>query len=46
MNDQKRKITDLEKELKSANLHIQNLTGLNSEKDQLIDKLNKKLVKS
>ena len=33
MNDQKRKITDLEKELKSANLHIQNLTGLNSEKD-------------
>ena len=45
MNDQKRKIVDLEKELKNANQHIQQLTHINQEKDLMIEKLNKKLVK-
>lgn len=46
MNDQKRKIGDLEKELKSANQHIQHLTQLNYEKDAIIEKLNKKIAKA
>ena len=45
MQEQKRKITDLEKELKNANMHIQNLSLLNNDKDNIIEKLNKKLQK-
>ena len=45
MNEQKRKITELEKELKNANMHIQNLSLLNNDKDNIIEKLNKKLQK-
>lgn len=45
MNDQKRKIIDLERELKSANIHIQNLSLLNNDKDIVIEKLQKKLKK-
>ena len=45
MNDQKRKIIDLDKELKNANMHIQNLSLLNNDKDMIIEKLTKKLKK-
>ena len=45
MNDQKRKIIDLEKELRNANMHIQNLSLLNTDKDMIIEKLTKKLQK-
>ena len=45
LNDQKRKIIDLEKELKQANMHIQNLSLLNNDKDNIIEKLQKKLQK-
>ena len=45
MTEQKRKISELEKELKSANMHIQNLSLLNNDKDNIIEKLNKKLQK-
>jgi len=45
MNEQKRKIGELEKELKNANMHIQNLSLLNNDKDNIIEKLNKKLQK-
>ena len=45
MNEQKRKILDLEKELKNANMHIQNLSLLNNDKDIQIEKLQKKLQK-
>ena len=39
MNDQRRKIGDLDKELKNANWQIQNLTTLGLEKDVQIEKL-------
>ena len=45
MNDQKKKIGDLEKELKNANDHIQNLSLINHDKDLIIEKLNRKLQK-
>ena len=45
LNDQKRKITDLEKELRSATVHIQNLSMLQQEKDQEIQKLNHTVTK-
>ena len=46
MNDQRRKIGDLDKELKNANWQIQNLTTLSLEKDVAIEKLTKKLSKA
>ena len=45
MNEQKRKIIDLDKELRNANMHIQNLSLLNNDKDLTIEKLQKKLQK-
>lgn len=45
MNEQKRKIIDLDMELKNANMHIENLSLLNNDKDNIIDKLTKKLQK-
>ncbi len=43
MNDMKRKVFDLDKELRNANMHIQNLSLLNTDKDMIIEKLEKKL---
>lgn len=45
LNDQKKKVTELEKELKSANQHIQNLSILQEEKETVITKLTKKVTK-
>jgi kinesin family protein 4/21/27 len=45
LNDQKKKITDLEKELRSATMHIQNLSQLQQEKDNEILKLNRTVTK-
>jgi uncharacterized protein YbaP (TraB family) len=45
LNDQKKKIVDLEHELKSANEHIQYLSQLNQDKDINIQKLTRKFEK-
>lgn len=45
LNDQKKKIVDLEHELKSANEHIQYLSQLNQDKDMNIQKLTRKFEK-
>lgn len=44
LNEQKKKVTDLEKELRSATSHIQNLSALQQEKDSTINKLAKKVT--
>lgn len=43
LNDQKRKISDLEFELRQASSHIQNLSILQAEKDQKIERLTRKV---
>lgn len=43
LQDQKRKIVDLERELRNANIHIQNLSQLNRDKDATIQHLKARL---
>lgn len=45
IDEQKRKITDIEKELKNANQHIQFLTQMNEERAKRIQMLEMQLRK-